>query len=243
MKRILFYYFFFIFTSYLFSQSGEIIYEAEILNEDLKNQPLDNTFSKGDENFLKKINNNISNLDFILTFSKFNSIFKKQDKMKINDRSLDIAVIIAGKGVYYTSHKEGITLIEKEFSGKTFLIEIPNTKWKLIQEEKKVGKYVCYKATTIKTTEGRNGKIKKKITAWYSPQIPYNFGPKDYNGLPGLILQLQEDNLLITAKKITIQSTNQISIEKPTKGEKVTQQEFDSIVKKLYFERRRIPKQ
>jgi len=242
MKRILFFYFLFIFTSYLFSQSGEIIYESQILNEDLKNQPLDNTFSKEDENFLKKINNNINKLDFILTFNKFNSIFKKEDKMKINDKSLDIAVIIAGKGVYYTSHKEGITLIEKEFSGKTFLIEIPNTIWKLIQEEKKVGKYVCYKATTIKTAEGRNGKIQKKITAWYSPQIPYNFGPKDYNGLPGLILQLQEDNLLITAKKITIQQTNQISIEKPRKGEKVTQQEFDSIVKKLYYEKRKIPK-
>lgn len=243
MKRILFFYFLFIFTSYLFSQSGEIIYESQILNEDLKNQPLDNTFSKEDENFLKKINNNINKLDFILTFNKFNSIFKKEDKMKINDKSLDIAVIIAGKGVYYTSHKEGITLIEKEFSGKTFLIKIPNTKWKLIQEEKKVGKYVCYKATTIKTGEGRNGKIEKKITAWYSPQIPYNFGPKEYNGLPGLILQLQEDNLLITAKKITIQPTNQISIEKPSKGIKVTQQEFDSIVKKLYYKRRKIPKQ
>lgn len=243
MKRILFFYILFIFTNYLFSQNGEIIYELQILNEDLINQPLDNSFSKEDENFLKNINNNINKLNFILTFSKFNSIFKKEDKMKINDKSLDIAIIIAGKGVYYTNHKEGITLIEKEFSGKTFLIEIPNTKWKLIQEEKKVGKYICYKATTIKTTEGRNGKIEKKITAWYSPQIPYNFGPKDYNGLPGLILQLQEDNLLITAKKITIQPTKKKIIEKPSRGEKVTQQEFDSIVKKLYYERRKMLRQ
>lgn len=147
------------------------------------------------------------------------------------------------KGVFYTNKPKKLIINQKFSLGENFLISVTPFDWKLTQETKKIGNYVCYKATTIKHVEGRNGKMQRVVTAWYTTQIPYNFGPKDYNGLPGLILELQEDNLLINATKITIQPTKKKIIEKPTEGEKVTQQEYDSLVKKLYYERRKMLKQ
>ena len=80
--------------------------------------------------------------------------------------------------------------------------------------------------------------MERKVIAWYTPEIPYNFGPKDYNGLPGLILELQEDNLLISASKISIKLKEKKLIKTPTQGKKVTLREYDSIVKAIYYKRR-----
>ena len=48
------------------------------------------------------------------------------------------------------------------------------------------------------------------VTAWYTPQIPVNQGPGEYWGLPGLILEVHDDQNLIN---ITFNS-----IENPTKN-------------------------
>ena len=127
-----------------------------------------------------------------------------------------------GKGTYYANIDLKKIVNKKIYSGKEFLIELPNFKWKLSQESKEIGNYICYKASTTRYLEGRNGKIERKVTAWYAPDIPYNFGPKDYNGLPGLILELQDDILLIRAFKISIQPKKKKVIKKPNQGEKVT---------------------
>jgi GLPGLI family protein len=81
--------------------------------------------------------------------------------------------------------------------------------------------------------------MERKVIAWYTTQIPYNFGPKDYNGLPGLILELQEDNLLIKASKITLQQKKKIVIKKPNQGEKITLKGYDAMVKEMYYNRLR----
>lgn len=81
--------------------------------------------------------------------------------------------------------------------------------------------------------------MERKVVAWYTTQIPYNFGPKDYNGLPGLILELQEDNLLIKASKISLNSKKTKVIKKPTQGEKVMLKEYNAIVKEMYYSHRK----
>ena len=57
--------------------------------------------------------------------------------------------------------------IDKEMMGKEFLIQdtLPNLKWKLSQETKQIGDYLCFKATTTqKATKSdlRNFRMRKQ---------------------------------------------------------------------------------
>lgn len=53
--------------------------------------------------------------------------------------------------------------------------------WKIYNETKRVGNFVCKKATCF--FRGR------EYTAWFTSNIPVPFGPWKLNGLPGLILE------------------------------------------------------
>lgn len=60
----------------------------------------------------------------------------------------------------------------------------PEFKWQLHNESKKILDYQCKKATV--KYRGR------EFTAWYTSEIPVNNGPFVFEGLPGLILELED---------------------------------------------------
>ncbi len=70
-----------------------------------------------------------------------------------------------------------------------------------------------------------------EIVAWYTPQIPVPQGPGEYFGLPGLILEIQADRTSILCSKIVLNTKETIEITKPSKGQKVSQEEYQKIVK------------
>ena len=57
--------------------------------------------------------------------------------------------------------------------------------WLESDETEQVLGYLCKKATA--TVEG------KRWTAWYSEELPFDNGPAEFSGLPGLILRLSDD--------------------------------------------------
>lgn len=57
--------------------------------------------------------------------------------------------------------------------------------WKLIDETKIINTINCKKAEV--TFKGRNW------IAWYSPDIPFPYGPMKFSGLPGLIVKITDD--------------------------------------------------
>ncbi len=69
------------------------------------------------------------------------------------------------------------------------------------------------------------------VTAWFTPQIPVGNGPADYAGLPGLILELNVHRTTILCSKITMNPKDADAIEAPKKGDKVSREEFNKIVK------------
>ncbi|EDM43575.1 hypothetical protein SCB49_08293 [unidentified eubacterium SCB49] len=69
------------------------------------------------------------------------------------------------------------------------------------------------------------------VTAWFTPQIPVQNGPAEYGGLPGLILELNIDRQTILCSKIVLNPTDGVDIKKPSKGKKVSREEFNEIVK------------
>ncbi len=77
-----------------------------------------------------------------------------------------------------------------------------------------------------------------EVVAWYTPQIPINQGPDSYWGLPGLILEISADRTTILCTKIVMNPEEKENIEKPKKGDVVTQEEYRQITTKKMEEMR-----
>ena len=105
------------------------------------------------------------------------------------------------------------------------------------KESKTIGDYVCFKATYEKKSEtsdaeDSNSEEPEVVTAWYTPQIPVKNGPKEYDGLPGLILEVHDGRMKMVCTKIILNPVEPVQINKPSKGKEVSQKEYNSIMNK-----------
>lgn len=76
------------------------------------------------------------------------------------------------------------------------------------------------------------------VTAWYTPMIPVGHGPGEYGGLPGLILEMNVHRTTVLCSKIVMNPKDADKIEAPTRGQKVTREEYNLIVKEKTEEMR-----
>lgn len=131
---------------------------------------------------------------------------------------------------------------QRELADKNYIIadSIRKMNWKVAGETKTILGHNCMKATTQRTQESfrmtmDNGEAKREkvidtmnITAWFATDMPGSFGPDTYQGqLPGTILEIDVNNGRTSFKAIEITSKIDVAkIKEPTKGKKVTQDEF-----------------
>jgi GLPGLI family protein len=196
---------------------------------------------------------------YILLFTKAECLYEEQEKLEKPEASANggfsVSVSFPGEGKKYINLKDKKSIAEDEIFGKEFLIVEPLEKpdWKLLNETKKIGDYNCFKAELlIQVTEKQIEEYKeflkkeetkpslfkmeepkdKTIVAWYTPEIPVSFGPNNYWGLPGLILEINEDEIIILCSKVTLSNKEKSKIKVPNTGDKVTQKKFDEIQKK-----------
>ncbi|UKB82328.1 GLPGLI family protein [Chryseobacterium sp. MEBOG06] len=165
----------------LFSQTSfNVIYEADYkLQYKLLNIP----------------NAKIEEAAFALLINEKESYFKNMNKYigdslryekKLDDNN-------SSNGKYFTFFRENIgttdgkIYVTAPIANKNFKYEETNDiNWKLVNEYKTIGKYKTQKATTKKY--GRTW------IAWFAKDIPFPFGPYKFNKLPGLILEVYDDN-------------------------------------------------
>ncbi|MBT8220517.1 MAG: GLPGLI family protein [Bacteroidia bacterium] len=137
--------------------------------------------------------------------------------------------------ITYKNLSSNMAVDNRDIMGKAFIIEteIEKTKWKMTGQKKEILGYMAMEATTIE-----NDSI--PVKAYFTPQIPVPNGPAMYQGLPGLILEIDRNNgeSVITATSIELGEITDASLEKPTTGKKVTQEEFEAIRKKKMQEMR-----
>lgn len=201
-----------------------------------------------------------SEKSYLLTFNKSECLYEEEqqlEKPKAASSGMQISVSFStSEGKKYINAKNKTSINEDEIFGKEFLIVEPIEKqnWELVDESKKIGDYTCFKAKLLIPVSDKQKKeyeefLKKEaiksslfkmeepkekiITAWYTPEIPVSFGPNNYWGLPGLILEINEPELIILCSKVVL-NTKGASIKVPNKGQKVSQKEFDAIQKKKY---------
>ncbi|MCV6628585.1 MAG: GLPGLI family protein [Flavobacteriaceae bacterium] len=182
--------------------------------------------------YLQKINEAASKttIEFELLIQHQKALFRANSTLESENRFV--------KGTYYTlgaydrfyiDAANGEYVHQIQAYGSLFRIPIGKSSWKLSKESKYIGKFKCLKATSFYTIDNGYKVFKKNVEAWYCPKINAAFGPRGYHGLPGLILELKDGETLFTAKEIYLNIEKQLKIKKPTKGKKLTFQEFDNL--------------
>jgi len=181
--------------------------------------------------------------EYTLTFTKDESIYKKVEQLdKPNPKpSTGIVITVSeGSDVLYKNIKEDRYANKTELYGKLFLVKdtLQKPDWQLGSETKNIGDYTCFKATYTEEVESLTlsdegeqvtEKIERNVTAWYTPQIPVNNGPQNFQGLPGLILEINDGKLTLVCSKIVMNPKERIGIKEPKKGKEVNEKKFREI--------------
>lgn len=133
-------------------------------------------------------------------------------------------------GPYFFDFEKKI-IIKKQ--GK-YLIEesIQNYDWEITDKKMKIDSFYCYKAITKIKVKTRRSVFEREITAWFTEEIPISAGPDGFGGLPGLIIQLENNEIITTLTKVEFQSKPN-DIKFSTKGKKMTEKEFNELMKQL----------
>lgn len=112
--------------------------------------------------------------------------------------------------------------------------------WQITNKTKTIGGYQCYQAIATEKLFSRKGYYyNRKVVASFTPEIPLNFGPKYYKGLPGLILEIERDKFTLTATKLNLNPEDKdINIKRLDKNDKViTETEANNRIKEIEGDR------
>lgn len=113
---------------------------------------------------------------------------------------------------------------QREAMGKKYLIvdTMKIISWKMTGDEKKILDYNCIKATYNDTARKQN------ITAWFTDAIELTAGPNRFSSLPGMILavDVNDGEMMWTAKKVEFKKIKDEDIKAPTKGELIKEEDF-----------------
>lgn len=120
-------------------------------------------------------------------------------------------------------------LFEDSYLDSYFAVQepLPKMKWKLLNEKKIIGKYNCAKASV--EFRGRT------YYAWYTIEIPISLGPWKFNGLPGLILEVDDEKGIYKWQAKTVSYNNNLSekeilvkIQNDPKFEAISFKDYDA---------------
>ena len=194
--------------------------------------------------------------NYTLEFNSNSSYFEEEERLDPNGQAggfnwMQFVTGPAG-GSIYKDLQSKTYINKKELFGKVFLVKdsLNPTKWVLTGETKKIGIYNAYKATVTREVEERafsfgnrnaaseetnNPPLSKTrevvMSAWFTPEIPVSTGPSMYGGLPGLILEINDDRTTMLCTKVILNPKEKIKIKAPSKGKEVTLVEFEQISK------------
>jgi GLPGLI family protein len=194
---------------------------------------------------------------FELTFGNNQSLWKHVDEEIDNTEfssgnGIQINMVAPGQSdIVFHDFTKGRRVDQREMFDKKFVIEdsIRKLSWKLTGETQTILGHACQKATAQRASKRMqmtmdNGKMERKevndtstVVAWFTTEIPVPAGPEVQGQLPGLILALDMSNgrMVYTALEISPKA-DIAAIKEPTKGKKVTPEEFTNERNKMMDE-------
>lgn len=198
-----------------FSQNYKVIYKL-IYKTD---STLEETKTK---NMLLDINNNVS-IFYSYDFYKSDSLY--QENLKL------------GKEVYQPMFDSNFSVVKNNykpivtkyynFPPNNIIYKLEEAKtnfeWKILNETKKINNYLCQKAQL--KYKGRSW------TVWFTKEVPLNFGPYVFDGLPGAIMYMEDSKRNYIFELISMQksSPSKVDFLKDWNIIKVSKKEFTKI--------------
>lgn len=182
---------------------------------------------------------------FKLIFNESEGIFKmdlKETNKIIGDFNPTESAS-RGQRVYYSN-----TITKQKFWISDLVtpgafIHLEKINWELTSETKKIGNYICFKATAVMPEEQPSGnEYLEPVVAWYTKEIPTSFGILKFHGLPGLTMELafnRKHNGRVTflVEKIDLNPKEDIVIKKPKGTREMKEKEYVALINRLQAER------
>jgi GLPGLI family protein len=157
--------------------------------------------------------------------------------------------------ISYCNLDKGTRIDQREIADKNYVVtdSVLKLDWKLTGETKQILNFTARKAISQRIGSRmqmtmENGEMKREqvpdtvsIVAWFTTDVPVSVGPTTYQGqLPGLILELDENNGRTSFKAVEVSPKVSVSkIKEPKGGKKITATEFDKERDKVMEEMRR----
>lgn len=168
---------------------------------------------------------------FKLQFNKSESLFSLDKRISESSQDFALSMVDFLNPIYTNiATNEKIYISE---DNEFLITDNMNSDWILSTETKMIDDYLCYKATSEHKITNGKGTFKFPVTVWYCPALPYSFGPIGYGKLPGLIVEYHRRNFVYGLKKLTI-SDKEIEITKPSKGRRISSQEYNAKLIEAY---------
>lgn len=148
------------------------------------------------------------------------SIYQKTEVKEVENEAIT-TITLNEKDIFYRNFKDKQITNQTSILSKTFLIneDEKSFDWQISDQTEMIGTYKCKKATSL-SEEG--------LVAWFTNEVPISTGPRQYYGLPGLIVKLTLGTLTIEAIDVKIMDEI-VAIEKPTKGKNVSRKKYNEI--------------
>lgn len=185
--------------------------------------------------------------EYVLSFSQTESNWKQVESLGAGPATASSggASIVINTGnqdrLLYKNVAEQNYIKEEDLMGKGFLVKdsLRNYDWELTGESKTIGDYTCQKAIYSRIVDSKVFSMGKdemeaskdtvNVTAWFTMQIPVSHGPDDFWGLPGLILELQNNGMTYIAERIVLNPNEKVEIEIPKKGEMISSEDYKTL--------------
>lgn len=183
-------------------------------------------------------------IEYELFFDTKNSLYRKKESLDTpgSNGGRIQAFMMGSSTITHTDLQTRATTIEQEIYGKKFLVKdtIQQKVWNFTGATKQIGKYTAHEATYERVVNNQGWEMLNNqeeepseevitVSVWFTPEIPISAGPLNYSGLPGLVLMVQDNRTTWVCTKVTLNPKNRHNIKPPTKGEVVSQAEFDAI--------------
>ena len=205
-----------------FLLSGEVVYQ-EIVKMDIKLEGVDAQLADQIPKERKT--------EKVLHFTEKEAVFENRPKedpeenMHMEGSGLMIKINEPDNKIYIDL-KNKMVIEQREFLSRMFLIEseLKPEKWKITGQQRKILDYNCQEA--VARVEGGD------VHVWFTPKIAVDAGPGTFSGLPGMVLaaELNGGDRKLEAIGLEFKPLDQKVLKKPTKGKKVTPEEYQAMV-------------